>query len=404
MAPNHFSRYLRLLQHRHSKEQTLALRVYGLAGLNIKAPAAIRLSHEVPLSTSAPNNKGIVSLGWADTEHNEFAVDVLLKLHDPENTLSSKLLNIQINGEPYAGTIEKPAPHTFILKSLPAKGQTLAVSLPPADAFSADDTAQLILPQKQAIKVAISESIPNTIFAVVNADKGIQVVPVNQAQLTVRLASENFGMHLPSLQLVEQKDQNAVSVFGYPHYSETTPPLLGFRALGIENLLTKGLTADFSSVPRVTFEAQQPATIRVWQTLFTHSSGFSRTAAFPEFIARSLRHLAQTAEAIAPFAQAGEYLPLQNAAYSWGASPEIAGLDGKIYLPQAGKLPVANTSVAASLINTAISSTKPEVNTEKNPATALPEFNNLPLLPALPLLVIALLLLEWRLYQLGRIP
>jgi hypothetical protein len=291
-----------------------------------------------------------------------------------------------------------------LLRDIPADGGQLEVHLTKDDQFAADNLARLQLPKLQPINVALSDSVPSAIAAVIKADPGLQVTALNQAQVVVQhtvdnqTTADNQTTPLPRLVLVEQQSQASVVVIGYTsEFASFNSVANGLYALGIEH------TSQTSQA--VQFIKQAQPEIRVWQQVFAASSDFIHKPEFPVFIARSLRYLAERPAAVA-FAQAGSTLRVQDNQYTLGGNQRLASLslDGQTYIPRVSNAQLGEQTISASLINHGLTTSTATVKSSSRFTGDVNDDGFSFFLPLLFITVLSLLGYEWWLYQRGLMP
>ena len=179
--------------------------------------------------------------------------------------------------------VEAPAGYTINVESLtdvPARGQEIVVRLPGGDAIAHDDEARLVLPRRTMVR---AKPVPE-LERVLRLDPGIE------------LADDGVE--------IEVVDGSAIVIDG---------PSGGLAAL-LEFVDAERGTAPLSVRCRTGTQRR----VLIGRDVLSDRFNFTRTRAFPLFVARAVRWLAESEE-FAPYVAAGEPLPGSDFA------PPVAG-------------------------------------------------------------------------------
>jgi hypothetical protein len=241
--------------------------------------------------------------------------------------------------------VQAPAGYSINLESLvdvPARGQEVIVRLPGGDAIALDDEARMVLPNRSTVRVKAAPEFHAVLSVdpgVVLATDGVEIELVDGSGIGIEGPAESFGTAPGDpLEFVD---------------AERGEPAPRFeRRIGLERRVLVG------------------------RALLTDRYNFTRSRAFPLFVARAVRWLAGSEEYPA-YVAVGEPIPGQDFA------PPTAGAYG---------------SLVASLLDPLEPTT---VARDDGLASA---GRGGDLAGWLALLAFALLLCEWYLHRTGRVP
>ena len=155
-------------------------------------------------------------------------------------------------------------------------------------------------------------------------------------------------------------------------------------SLAIDQIDAIALATQMERELRLDIEPGDRRQVRVWNALFAETFDFRSSRAMPMFISRAVRWLADRPE-IVPWAAAGELLPsVGEVAQRPSAAGAFDAIDGSAMHVS---LHAPDVSVAQS------------ADDDSTPGTGLVDIWTL-----LALALLALVVVEWVLYQRGRIP
>lgn len=358
------------------------------------------------VAPAVAGNRGIVSLGARPARSGQWGcVDVVVGTVASDGAAPDlAALTFTLEGQPFVATAaESMNGATWLLRDVPAEGRTLHVALRQGDAFVADDAASLVLPLRQRVAVAVDADVPAAVAEVVRRDPSLQWTDEANAQVVVRGASATGDAGKPTLRLVAAQDHPGAFRIMVPGPMDPDAEvdaaglgLAGLDAGALADRLDRGIGIELAQGPR--------REVAVWRELFSEGSGFTRSAAMPVFLSRSLHWLAAPPR-WAGHARAGHALALASGddELRVGGAAEVA-----LYQAQAGSAALDGRPVAVSLLDAgqslAATQAAPAGVTRSPDETGSLAAWTRWLTELLLVLAALLLLLEWRLYQRGRMP
>lgn len=409
--PSGFGRWI--ADQRVRADAGLVVHYYGAAQVARRAAAKLPPQVElVPAHLAAPlaGNRGIVNLGVAPAGSGRWdRVDVLVEtVAAGMPAVAPDGLGFALDGKPWRpSALRVLGPGRLLLQDVAAAGGELRVELRDGDDFGADDSAGIRLPQRQRIKVALGEGVPQAVRDLVAVDPALEQVAAAQAQVLVRLQETAQEPGRPALVLTRASSQPSAFVFAAAQ-NEQRELADSLQQLGLSQEQNAALAGQLGRAVGVDLVAAPQRSVAVWRELFEPPSGFVQSRTMPVFVSQSLRWLAQPPW-WSPFAQAGQALPQPSGLQALSQPPALAarGLGDAVYLPAAGHYPLGGERLAVSLLDREIS-----LGVASAPPAAAAARQPRPLATALAghwatwlLLAAALLLaLEWHLLQRGRMP
>ncbi|MCE4557945.1 hypothetical protein [Pelomonas cellulosilytica] len=387
--------------------EPLTLHYYGAwpAAEAARPPAGARLAWGY-VAPAVPNNRGIVSLGaWPARSGTWGRVDVLVGTMAQQGAAPDLgQLSFSLDGRPFSADGARAAgPAAWVLRDVVADGRTLRVALRQGDAFAADDAAALVLPRLQRVAVAVGPGVPTAVADVIRHDPSLQRVDEPQAQVVVRAGGEGASA-APALRLVPAASQ--ASAFAVKVPGPTQPDagatlvalgLSGLEAGPLADRLNRSIGIDLETGPR--------REIAAWRELFEEGAGFTRDAAMPLFVSRSLHWLATPAP-WASHVRAGHAMRWSSPDETSTASNEPAAVGA--FVPGAGAAVIDGHTVTASLLDEGQSRAaglappapvRAEADEARPNGTWAWDAAEVALVLAL-----LLLLVEWQAYRRGRMP
>ncbi len=414
-APSPVERQIRLLALRGAYPDAVRLVVYGRAPVSAEAlealPEGVELRRAEGFDEPRPN-RGIVAMGLGDAASGRRdTVDVLVRLasSDGESAAPGELL-LSLDGAPLDGAvIEDRPPDSLMLRDIPARGGLLEARIAGSDSLPADDAAQLRLPQGKALEVAVSETLAPVLAQAVIADPGLELAGAgDDAKLAFRQAGESFGGDLQALEFAPMNRQQTAFEIEYSGAMDAELALRdSLRGLGLSLIDSAGLAAEAGRPVGIQVSAGDARRISAWLELLDDRYNFTASRAFPLFISRAARWLAEQEPAYAYLA-AGRFAANDSSALALTGPGESATrlLGANLAPPRAGTLPSADdaSSFPVSLLNAAVSTGQAGIALPlfAPGATGIAGPSLLALL--LILAVLALLAFEWYAYQRGMIP
>ena len=397
----------RLLHHvaQRSAARALEVRVYGDAPLREGAldalPIDITVVRRMPEPLAQAANQGILTLGVAEAGSGAWdRVDVLVGVAGDPAGIAATLdgVPLTVAAETDLSVDGYPQLH---FRDLPARGQVLELRLP-ADAFPLDDRARLVLPDRPPLRVAVSPSLAAVFAPLLDADPALLAVTAD-ADVVVRRAGEALGSGLPALEFAPAKEGSHAILVRHDAFADPGQLLqAAYDGLGLAEIDALSLAQELQRPVTLGVETDAAPTVVVWDLLLDPASGFPATRSFPLLLARSLRWLSG-AGSVPPYAEAGRPL-----AYGGGAWRDAAG--ARHDAAGGGFVPVAagefrrddGARLWVSLHDAPATLGTPSLGLAAAPAPPAPA--GLPAWNWLVLLAFALLLVEWLLFQGGRIP
>ncbi len=412
-APSPLEEQIRLLALQGAYPAAVRLVVYGRAPVSAEAlqelPEGIEVLRAETFDEPRPN-RGIVAMGLGHAASGRWdRVDVLLRLASMGggSTAPGDVL-LSLDGAPLAGAvIEALPPDGLVIRDLPAAGGLLEARIAENDSLPADDTAQLRLPARAVLKVAVSEALPPVLADAVIADAALDLAE-GDAELVFRQAGTSFGGDLSALEFAPMDQQETAFEIEYTGNLDAELALRdSLRGLGLSLIDGAGLAAEAGRPVGVQASAGEVRRISLWQELLDERYNFTASRAFPLFISRAARWLVEE-EPVYAYLAAGRFAAEESSEFALAGPESIATrlLGANLAPPRAGTLASAEgeSSFPVSLLSSAVTTGQAGVDL---PAFA-PAAAGLagPSLLALFLILTALALLafEWYAYQRGMMP
>lgn len=358
------------------------------------------------LAPAVPHNRGVVSLGVRPAQSGQWGlVDVLVATAASEGAAPDPAaLTWTLDGQPFQpAAAQSIGGGAWLLRDLTADGRTLRVALREGDAFAADDAATLVLPLARRVAVAVGRDLPDTLMAVLQRDPSLQLVAPAQAQVMVSASHSSSETGHPTLRLIPADQQANAFRFTLPQSSGAEVPV-DAAALGLAGLDAGALADRMNRAIGVELADGPRREVSLWRELFEEGQGFTRTAAMPVLVSRSLHWLASPPPWVSQ-ARAGHRL---------GIEPEQQGLslalplDDERFSAQAGERQLDGHPVAVSLLDVsqslAVAQAAPPATVHPDPSWPVTPFWRRWMTEWLLVLAGLLLLLEWHLVQRGRMP
>jgi hypothetical protein len=292
---------------------------------------------------------------------------------------------------------------------VPAQGGLLTVRLAGADSLPLDNVASVRLPARPIVKVLLSASLAPVLGPVLAADRGV-LVSRDAGDIAIRRAGEPIGAGLPALEFVGAAEQPQAFLITHPDALDRAAVLKDAVAdIGLTQIDAMSLAQVSGRAIEVSIAAGRQWRFSVWEDLLSDDYDFTRSRAFPVFVAKAVRWLAGT-RAWYPSVAAGRALATNVA----GERGHVLSAGGRVLDPPgvdfvaggAGslRLDAGSKPLSVSLLDPALTSgahDAPAVLASLSPAGFAPVMG---VSTWLLLLAAALLAWEWRLYQRGRLP
>jgi len=417
-APASVERLLRQLSAVRRAGQTSVV-VFGDAPVRRQVldlvPASITVGRAAQPQTLV-GNAGITALGVSDAASGAWdRVDVLIDVQSSGDGAAMTAVGIRItlDGQPVPDAVvsrtARPGGYSLLVRDLPAAGGLLAARLGAPDTLPVDDAASLRLPSKPILKVMLSASLQREIGPVLKADSGVTVVTASP-DVVIRRSGETAGGGVPALEFVQTASQPQAFVLTHPAAFESDLVLAdAVEEIGLAQIDAMSLAQDTGRRIEVSIALGQQWRFSVWDELLSEHYNFTRSRAFPLFVANAVRWLAGTP---AWYAEVAAGRPLVAAAS--GNPDRIVNTAGRILdplgapfvPPRAEELKIAdvNRTLTASLLDPSV--TRGVLDSAVDVA-ALAPVTSMPgpdVATWLLLLAIGLLSAEWYWFQRGRLP
>ncbi len=355
-------------------------------------------------------NHGIVALGVSPAASGAWGqADVLVGLWDSGDPAPSlDRVRLRLAGRALTpAAVDALGQGRYLLRGVPAEGQSLDVAWREGDGFAADDSAAIRIPDRRAVAVAVGPGVPATILRALRLDPAFRIVAADAAQVVVRTANDRTtGGSRPALILTDPSAEAATFVVTAPADGNDVALADRLDALGLRQIDAGSLADDLGRAVAVREGATgRVRSIAAWRTVFSERTAFARSPALPLFVSQSLRWLAGPTPWI-PYAQAATMLVDQSALYGLSADP---GLDARrlgdgVYLSRAGDIDIAGQRIAVSLTDAATSRLAAVTGPAGRRDDPVPGGYPDPWISILLLAAALLLALEWRLFQRGWMP
>jgi hypothetical protein len=366
--------------------------------------------------TPLTGNAGITAVGVADAASGAWdRVDVLVSIEATADRAASAAgaVDLTLDGRPVpAAAMTRTADRggvRIVVRDLPAAGGVFAARLTGPDALAPDDQASVRLPDRPVLKVQVSASLERILGPVLRADAGVSLVAAG-ADVVVRRSGEAAGGDAPALEFVPAGAQAQAFLLVHPDALESDAVFEeAVRDIGLTQIDAMSLARETGRPIEVSIATGPTWRFSVWDDLLSEHYNFTRSRAFPLFVANSLRWLAGT-QAWYPVAAAGR--PLLAAAP--GAAARIVDLSGRaidpigaaFVPPRAGDLRLAGSDrpIAVSLSDPDATRGVRDASMAVAALAPADAGSGADLSAWLVALAIALLGLEWYLFQRGRLP
>jgi len=418
-APSSVERLIRQISASPVAGQQTEVVVFGDAPVRKQVldllPESIRVTRAAE-ATAAGTNRGITALGVSDALSGAWdRVDVLI---DVRSGAGAKPADVQVtlDGKPIpAAAISRtaqPDGEQWLVRDLPAAGGLFAARINAAagaDDQPLDDTANVRLPDKPILKVQLSSSLEADLGPVLRADSGVELV-TSSPQIVVRRPNEAIGGKVPALEFVPNGSQQQAFLLTHPESLDSHDVLAdAVDRIGLTQIDAMALAQDAGRPIEVSIAPGAQWRVSVWEDLLSEQYNFTRSRAFPLFVANSLRWLAGT-PAWYPTVGAGK--PLVPA--SVGTAVRVVAPNGRVIdplgaafvPPKAGDLPVSikGRTLAVSLIDPSVTAGTRDASLTIAKEAATHGGSGAGFATWLGLIALILLAVEWHFFQRGRLP
>ena len=399
---------------------TTQVRVYGEAPVSAavidRLPAGMSVRRGSSDHEPGTDNAGITALGVGQAASGNWtAVDLLVRVEGDTDALpAAEDIVVQIDNRTLpASRLETDADGPiYRVPNLAADGGLVSVTLKGEDALPLDNRAQLRLPTQQPIRVQLSETLPPVLAAALNADSAIELVNVDP-DVVIRLFGESSDTDVPALEFVDADIQAEAFLLGYPD-TDGSPDAVALlntavQRIGLANIDASGLAEATERSVEVAMQPDSEWRFSVWQELLSEDYNFVQSRSFPLFVAQSVRWLAGV-EKWYPYLAAGQPLPVSPV----GNAPAFVDADGQLidtlgvdFVPnRAGSLHRASRAepLEVALLDRDVTTGLAESALQYMGLDVLDAALMRNVVVWLLLLALGGLLVEWWLYQKGRMP
>ena len=299
-APASIERVVRQLSAARSGQQTTSIVVFGDAPVRKQVidllPASVTVARAAA-ATPLDGNAGITALGISDAASGDWdKVDVFVDLQTSADRKAPTDFQIELDGKPVPSQSMARVPgganKGFVIQDLPAAGGLLTVKLAGNDSLSLDNAASVRLPVKPLVKVALSASLDAALGPVLEADRGVMIAR-DAADVVIRKAGENVGGNLPALEFVGAATQPEAFLITHPAVFDSAAVIRSaVTDIGLRQIDAMSLAQSSGRPIEVTVNEGKQWKFSVWQELLTEDYDFTRSRAFPLFVANAVRWLA----------------------------------------------------------------------------------------------------------------
>ena len=371
-------------------------------------PDDVTLQRLAGMREQAPGRRGITQIGVASSEEWD-QVDVLIEVAaagGPSADRPSVVLeDAPLGIAPVAVSLPSPengSRRRFLYRGLPARGQLLRATLPESaeDAVAFDDEALIVLPSRERLRIAMEPGLPDVLTRVIESDPALEVTS-DAPEVVVRAAGSDYGGEAPALELGDVVQGHAFFVTCGADADPSEVILELHERLGLGEIDAMDLARATGRVISMGGSRGESRRLAVWERLFSSDYNFVSSRAYPLFVALGLRWLSGRSESPASL-PAGEPTRLNGLTVRTSDDKSLNTLGDAFVPATAGLLATEEgPQLAASLLDPALSGAAAT-------GAALPEAelsgSGVDWVTWLLLGALALLLVDWALFQRGRIP
>ena len=359
-------------------------------------------------AASSAKNRGIVALGARPARSGAFdRVDLLIS---SAGSAGDESLVIELEGQTLATPTyrEDARGRHYELFDLPASGGRVVARLDGSDALASDDEAAFRLPLRRPLAVAVAPGLSARFGPLIDADPGTRRVEPAEADLLIRRQGSAFASDsLPALELVDPSAQTESILLQHADEKDSADALVAsLAALGLDEIDATGLATEMRRPISVGAAPGPRRGLFLHADLLSPEYNFVHARAFPLFVARALRWLADWREAPLFAGVGDEIVDPEGTAY-WRQADGSAALGadrGRVHPLRAGRFEdEGGRSFSAALLDPFSSAGQSPLPSAELDEASRPRLASSPLRW---LLIIVLLLLtgEWFLLRRGRMP
>jgi len=343
-------------------------------------------------------NIGITALGVSPAASGAWnRVDVLVQLSGEGS--SDAALEATIDGAALEAQLTRSGDR-LLLSDVPANGARLTLTLPAGGALEVDDTAQLTLPDRPLLRVALSGAL-DALRPALEADPAV-VFTNDRPTVVVLGPGENGPPGVPALRFVPRGDQEEAFLLEHSAQDDSHAVLAAaFTSLGLGEIDGTGLAEAAAEPIRVGARPAGARGISVWSSLLTPEFNFTSSRTFPLFVARAVRWLGDEDDFLA-HASAGRALAGRSEAHLTAGDVRLDPV-GADFVP--GEQGLYRSTLGAA-IDVSLQDAATTLGATPQPlGDAAPGARSgANLLRWMLLLALALVALEWHLYRTERLP
>lgn len=391
---------LQRLAHQQPHRPT-TVRVFGDAPIDTDTLALLPATFQVErvqLDTApALANRALRTLGVSDAASGAWdRIDIAI---EAAGTPPPQLL-VTLDGAAVTPAISAtPDGVSARLRDVPARGQHLVVAIAGADDQPLDDRAERLLPRRTRVRVALSATLDDALRPALAADPAVELVS-GDADVAVRRAGESIDGRA-ALEFTPLAGQPQAFLITHDQGASEDVLLRALDQLGLDEIDASALADNAGRTIAVAAERGAGRRVSVWQELLDEPIGLVTARAFPMFVARAVRWLAD-APPLEPEIRVGTPLVEARAGLVDGEGRRIDAAGAPLTPLRAGEYRDAS---GATLLAALLPSAPPAEDLPATPAS--PARGRLAGIdPMTWALLVALLLLaiEWVLFRAERIP
>ena len=306
----------------------------------------------------------------------------------------------------------------FVFRDIVSRGQEVEVRLPADGILAADDVARAVLPRREPLRVVVLTELPAAFERALAVDVGLEVLrtaPRDGKHVVIRrgggsLDGGGLSNTAPALVLVDEPRDHAF-FFHCDATEDASAALASLHArLGLGEVdATEIATKTRRAITAGAAQAERRG-IEVWSELFSKDHEVATSRALPLFVSLGLRWIAglEDVPATAPIGSELAFADQAGGSVTTGsvkvqdATGRWIDSGGAKFRPAAGGTYVSErgTRFAATLLDPLVTAGTTLEHVEEHDAAAA----SFDLVPWLLLLATVLLVVEWILFQHGRIP
>lgn len=408
-APSRMADAIRALAREGS--EPLTVRVYGDASVPPAGslPDHMTVLRATPADDTRATEWGVTVLGQAEAISGRTdAVDLLVELRgDPLARAPTIVLATEaevLDAQPIRSS-DRAGHVRLRFVDLRANGRTVRVRTDD----DPEPLATIVLADHPVLRVAVAEELLAVFVPVLDADPGLVLA---EGEADVRIARD--AGDTPTLAIVSAPDaEHAIAVTAPGPDAEALLTAVQ-EDLSLAEIDGAALARALDRVVSVGAASGERRSITLWRSLLDSDVGFIESRAFPLFVAKALRWLADQ-DPLHPFVAAGEPLPTARAGAYWYAPRHrdrdlYAGTMGSGSMDPVGSsftppvvgryLDARDVPVEAALLDLDRHGSRTTGAADAAAAPGTP----VSLVTLILLAVFALLGLEWVLFRTGRVP